>query len=785
MRKKGILRLILATLLLATLPITVRAGRPVAEMPPTNGGYSTVVYARLFGDSIDVTANTDYEVRALMDSETRAVGTMLALPDSSVILVFRIWGEVGTVGADETGQKITFLMHDSTSDRDYTVMPNEDITFRGDYTYGMPSAPVALHFSEGEYIAIEELRTAKDHIVVYTNEIDIRERLDALITRLPAKSRQTYHWELGRASVADMLTINNENGIIDANSVGTATVVAVADADASVRSAAIVVTVINPARTLTVSEESVIFYLDGQENLDVSEDMNGLIHFGPLDYSTIDVRYTSSDSTVVSTRRNDARGRQDFTVHKAGSAIITTSLTYLNCYTEMDTTVTADITVHVSLPLTGVSASVNSLQVCRDSVTMLTLKAQPDGAVLTADNINLTISDTHIARLGDYEVEDGASSVDVPIEGLFPGTTSVCNALQPDGQARDMATVDVVVPMQLAEGWQWVTCYVPTAVSGEALETAFGSRLTEVRSRNQTLFNDPDYGYIGSLYESGLGQNECYKILMAADASHVFERPEGELKPYAGGSVQFTNRWNWLANPYYCSHPIEDYLSGARSDDMIVSQDAYAVFINGHWEGSLHTLRYGEAYMYYAEYAYTTLKFKAEGYVSDNVDEDDNEDENEDEDEDEEDEVRAFQPIDSHRYRDNMCVIAALDSDYAYIGNCQIGAFVGDECRGTARRRGDRFFLTVHGDVGETVSLRLYDEDCDTYYDVEGSTELVPLVGSMKSPLLIRKGDNDRPELENCGLVQDDYYYTLQGIRLRQASRKGIYIHKGHKVAIK
>lgn len=784
MRKKGILGLILATLLLATLPLTVLAGRPVAAMSPTtSGGYSTVVYARLFSDSTDVTANTDYEVRALMGGETRAVGTALALPDSSMVLVFRIWGDVGAAGADETGQQVAFLMHDSTSGRDYTVAPDEDITFRGDYTYGMPSAPVVLRFSEGEYIPIEELRTTKDHIIVYKDEIGIRERLDALITVVPAQSRQTYHWELVRESVADMMAIDAETGTVNANSEGTASVVAVADADPSVRSAAIVVTAINPARTLTASDESLVVYLPSQESLDVSEEMNGLIHFGPRNYSTINVNYTSSDATVVSTRRNDARDRQDFTAHKAGSAVITTALTYLNCYTEADTTITVDITVYVSLPLTGVSATVNSLQVCRDSVAMLTLKGQPDGAVLTADDIHLTLSDTRIAQLGDFEVEDGAQSVDVPIEGLFPGAVIVRNAMQPDGQDRDMATVDVVVPLQLTEGWQWVTCYSPTAISGQALETAFGSRLTEVRSQNKNLYNDPDYGYIGSLYDSGLGQNECYKIRMAADASHVFERPEGTLAPYAGGTVRITERWSWLANPYYCSHPLEGYVTGARSDDMIVGQDDYAVFYDGHWEGSLETLRYGEAYMYYAEYGNTTLTFKAEGYVSD--DENDNENDNENEDDNDNEEVRAFQPISSRRYMDNMCVIAALDSDYSSLDNCQIGAFVDGECRGTTRCRGGRFFLTVHGDAGETVSLRLYDEDTDTYSDVGGSTELVPLVGSMRSPLLIRKGDNDTPELDNGGQAANDCYYTLQGIRLRQAPRRGIYIHRGHKVVVR
>ena len=526
--------------------------------------------------------------------------------------------------------------------------------------------------------------------------------------------------------------------------------------------------------------------MNGLEALDISDDVNNRIHISPIGYTSIDISYTSSDPDVVSTRYDQANDRQLFQALKAGSAVITASLTYLDCFTESDTTVTLDFTIHVSLPLTAITVSTPTLQVCRDSVVTLTLRAQPEGAVLTANNINLTIADTRFASVGSFEVADGASSVEVPIEGLFPGTTEILNAIQPDGQASRLATVDVVIPMQLSEGWQWVTCYQPTSISGSDLEAAFGAKLTEVRSQDKTLFNDPDYGYIGSLYESGLRQNECYKINMAADASHLFERPEGDVVPYAGGSIRINSRWTWIANPYYCSHPLLDYISGAQEEDMIVSQDAYAVYYAGEWYGSLETLRYGEAYMYYSELGYGTLEFKEEGYVSDNIDENDNE---------EEEEVKAFRPIGNRKYMDNMCLTAKLDLNdnlnhtspaggLQGVDNWEIGAFVGNDCRGTARSKDGLFFLSVHGNVGETVSLKLYNKNSGTYYDIQKTTELQPRIGSIRNPLQIRKGDNGHLTVDN-GEATEDYYYTLQGIRLRQAPRKGIYIHNGQKVAVR
>ena len=755
------------------------------------GGYSTVVYARLFNDDTDITSNADYEVNAFMGGECRAVGTTSDLPDGSKILVFRIWGNIGTSGINEMGQTVTFVVRDRTTGIVYDVTPDEVITFRGDYTYGMPSAPVALRINLDSGPFIKELQAAKDHIFVYKSESDIRERLDALITKLPVDTKQTFHWEPVQASVSDILTFNDESGLIDARSEGVTAVVAVSDADPAVRSAAVTVTVINPARTLVASDLSLIVSLNGRESLDISDDLHSLIYFGPRDYSSINVGYATSDPAVVSISQDDTNGQQKFIAHKTGSSVVTTSLTYFNCYSEEDTTITLDITVFVSLPIQSVIASISPMQVCRDSVAMLTLKAQPEGAVLTSENINLTIADTLIARIGDFNVEDGVSFIEVPVEGLFPGTTTILNAIHPDSVAKTIADVDVVVPLQLSKGWQWVTCYQPTYISGEALETAFGSSLIEVRSQSQNLFNDPDYGYIGSLYENGLWQNECYKINMAEDASHVFERWSNTAEPYSGSTLDINKRWTWIPNPYYFNHPIEGYVSGAEEDDMIVAQHGFAVYYDGQWNGSLEALHYGEAYMYYSEYGYTTLEFKAEGYGNDTGEETKEEEYEEENEENEAVRLRAshishaFTPCDSHRFMDNMCVIATLGNGFASIKNCQIGAFVGSDCRGKASCKDGYFFLTVHGDAGETVSLRLYDEDHDTYYNIEGTIGLKPLVGSMKEPFLLHQAGHETSVVDIRESIQKDDYYTLEGIQLRQTPRKGVYIHNGRKVVIR
>lgn len=798
---KGISRFVLAILLLATLPMAVLAAHSILAASPAAGGYSTVVYARLLNDGADVTANANFEVKAFVGDDLRGEGRTLSLPDNGTVLVLRIWGDTGVGGTDETGQVITFKVHSLSTGKDYDVTTDETITFRGDYTYGMPSAPVTLRFSLGSDVEISGFTVVRDHLIVYQNEGDIRERMNALVKVQPAESTQTFHWELTPEAAIGIIEVNDSTGDINAARDGEVTMVAVADANPAVRSAAVTVTVMNPARTLLAAQDNITFYLSGQGSLDVSDDVNSLIHIGPQGYTSIDLSYVSSDPSVLSTRLDEAKGRWEFLAHKAGSSVVTTSLTYLNCYTEEDTTLTMDIAVYVSMPITGISATVASLQVCRDSVAVLTLKAVPEGAVISAENINLTLADPRIARVGDFEVGEGASSVEIPVMGLFPGTTSVLNALEPNGKAQSIGGIDVVVPLQLSKGWQWVTCYQPTHISGKALEAAFGNSLVEVRSQSHTLFNDPDYGYIGSLCDVGLEQNVCYKINMAADASHIFEKAPGTVAPYAGGSLYLDGQWHWIANPYYYTRSIEDYVSGVGDDDMIVGQNAFAVFSDGQWFGSLKTLRYGEAYMYYADAGYVDLTFKAEGYEVIEEDEEEFEDESENEEEDvkslasdKKEEGRqdasrrgnnVFIPSGSRRFMDNMCMIAALGDGFSAMEDCQIGAFVDGECRGKATITDGRFFLTVHGDAGETVSLQLYDPNSGTYYHIEGTTELQPRIGSMRAPLLIHRDSSDTLVLGIPEAGQQDCYYTLQGIRLSQPPQKGIYIYKGRKVAVR
>ena len=118
-------------------------------------------------------------------------------------------------------------------------------------------------------------------------------------------------------------------------------------------------------------------------------------------------------------------------------------------------------------------------------------------------------------------------------------------------------------------------------------------------------------------------------------------------------------------------------------------------------------------------------------------------------------------------------------------GKIQLGMAESTPLFEEATSKDGYFFLTVHGDAGETVSLRLYDEDHDTYYNIEGTIGLKPLVGSMKEPFLLHQAGHETSVVDIRESIQKDDYYTLEGIQLRQTPRKGVYIHNGRKVVIR
>ena len=345
-------------------------------------------------------------------------------------------------------------------------------------------------------------------------------------------------------------------------------------------------------------------------------------------------------------------------------------------------------------------------------------------------------------------------------------------------------TFEIGYPLSLQSGWQWRSnpyC----AILPADFPTVFPKNVIEIRTSNKLLYNDPNWGFYGTLQNSteGIKQGETYKINMSNSDESVL---------YAGGlktvphTVTLNPGWNWVGSPYLYNRNINDVfaeLPALMPGAIIIGKTASAELnSNNTWEGDLKIINAGEGYVIKnPTTAAVNFTFKNE-FVD-------------------------FQPVnyttngvkgigtgariweyDHSRFMNNMTMVATL-VDIEHPEQYSIGAFVGDECRGEGFIEDGKAFITVHCDAGEYVTFKLYSPYTNEFYTIEEGLKAESRVGSLKAPFKMHAfnvvdGINNIAGAGSCSES-----YDLSGRRV-SSQQQGISIRrtadgKMHKVIVK
>lgn len=306
---------------------------------------------------------------------------------------------------------------------------------------------------------------------------------------------------------------------------------------------------------------------------------------------------------------------------------------------------------------------------------------------------------------------------------------------QPDGET-PFTGFEVAAPLTLYEGWQWRTnCYGD--VSTADFERVYGANaLTEIRTEDNLLYNDPSYGYYGTLMEAGLPQNMPYKVLMANELT-------GELKHghYAPGyRVTINDGWTWIPSPYYTDHLLSTIFNTSELPEglVIISKDRGSAEWDGtEWIGDLQILPAYESFLCYAGIEESfALNFLPEADLLSGNDEAPTETPAE---------ARNIPDAPWHynaaRFRDNLTLVMQLPQ-LDNPADFSIGAFVGNECRGEGhfvtghQQAAGYFFITVHCYQGERVNFRLCHLPSGQQFAIDQTVNSTGLhIGSLRQPL--------------------------------------------------
>lgn len=283
------------------------------------------------------------------------------------------------------------------------------------------------------------------------------------------------------------------------------------------------------------------------------------------------------------------------------------------------------------------------------------------------------------------------------------------------------------------DGWNWVSTNIRTegAEGLNTLLTAIGSNGRTLKSHSSYLtYSGSDwYGNLSSIYNE-----EMYMLEMNA---------AGTLK-MAGGSlvtadhpISLTPGWSWIGYPSTENSAINNALSGhtPTNADKLINQLTYAEYYQGvGWVGTLNTLQGGDGYMYLnnsdntISLTYNTNnKEKAEAS----------------------DTTEFHWTPNIHQFPFNMTATSLLfiNGEEVRNFNYEVGAFCGDECRGSARaiyvEPLDKyfFFMMFHGEENDEFSLRLYDitndEELDWTSDNHAVFHANASLGTMSEPYII------------------------------------------------
>lgn len=337
----------------------------------------------------------------------------------------------------------------------------------------------------------------------------------------------------------------------------------------------------------------------------------------------------------------------------------------------------------------------------------------------------------------------------------------------------DTLKIQILQHVELAEGWNWMSLYSDQLYEDQ-IKTHF-SNAQEIRSQHELLYNDPGYGFFGSLANINCGST--YKVNVKEGQSVDFYA--SEIQYYTGDAADakaeyIMSGWQWKSFPYCFRHYVAEVLGKASlpNGSRIISKDGFTECYEGKWAGTLETIVPGEGYLIYnSSEDYLEITWPAESKLT------------------KVERSKAAKRAPSYspfsynktRFADNMTIIAKSD-EYLDGERYSVGAYVDGECRGAGRIIDGKMYITVHGEQGDKVAFKLYDKFSGQYIDMNETVGFTPICGSSDRPMSLN-APGTFTGVEEI-MADDDFenaeVFTLSGQRVASENiAPGIYIVRG------
>ena len=320
----------------------------------------------------------------------------------------------------------------------------------------------------------------------------------------------------------------------------------------------------------------------------------------------------------------------------------------------------------------------------------------------------------------------------------------------------------------LTKGWNWMALYVqPDDMSMQTVLAPINAEVTMAKSQTGFMESTGSEWYGNEIM---MNNSEMYKINLSAPATL---KVLGRVADPSSRLITVKQGWNWIAYNATSAMSLDEAFAGMQPEDgdVVKAQSCFAVYDGYEWAGTLSLLEPSQGYMLYSvATADRTFAYPSAGQIDKTV------------------KARArrlppagyFEPVDYHKYPDNMSLIARVTFDGNELPGAEIGIYAGDECRSHAYTNDAGLaYVTIPGNAKTTLTFKLlykgkvYTSTTTLDYESDG------IVGSTFNPFVINFDTTTGIGTLTVDADENTEWFTVSGQKLgRKPKAVGIYIRK-------
>lgn len=320
----------------------------------------------------------------------------------------------------------------------------------------------------------------------------------------------------------------------------------------------------------------------------------------------------------------------------------------------------------------------------------------------------------------------------------------------------------------LIKGWNWMALYVqPDDMSMQTVLAPINAEVTMAKSQTGFMESTGSEWYGNEIM---MNNSEMYKINLSAPATL---KVLGRVADPSSRLITVKQGWNWIAYNATSAMSLNEAFAGMQPEDgdVVKAQSCFAVYDGYEWAGTLSLLEPGQGYMLYSvATADRTFAYPLAGQIDKTT------------------KARArrlpptgyFEPVDYHKYPDNMSLIARVTFDGNELPGAEIGIYAGDECRSHAyTNNAGLAYVTIPGNAKTTLTFKLlykgkvYTSTTTLDYESDG------IVGSTFNPFVINFDTTTGIGTLTVDADENTEWFTVSGQKLgRKPKAAGIYIRK-------